>query len=53
MQATVISMSVFAAFFLILGIVAITIYKVKDPKRGGDSDIEDALAISPQEDELD
>ena len=31
-----IAMSVLAAFFLILGIVAITIYKVKDPKRGID-----------------
>jgi len=33
----VISMSVLAAFFLILGIVAITIYKIKDPKRSMDS----------------
>lgn len=32
-HACVIAFSVFAAFFLILGIVAFTIYKVKDPKR--------------------
>lgn len=33
----VISMSVLCAFFLILGIVAITVYKIKDPKRRVDS----------------
>lgn len=33
----VISMSVLCAFFLILGIVAITVYKIKDPKRRTDS----------------
>lgn len=36
-------MSVFAAFFLVLGIVAITIYKIKDPKRKIDMDGEEVL----------
>lgn len=35
--AIVISQSVCAAFFLILAIVAITVYKLKDPKRNVDS----------------
>ena len=33
MHGDVISMSVLSAFFLVLGIVAITVYKIKDPKR--------------------
>ena len=38
MRATVIAMSVFAAFFLLLGIVTITIYKMGDPKRKNSQD---------------
>ena len=30
-------MSVLAAFFLIMGIVAFTVYKVKDPKKNGEN----------------
>jgi len=33
MRATVIAMAVLCAFFLIIGIVAITVYKMADPKR--------------------
>lgn len=36
-------MSVLAAFFLVLGIVAITIYKIKDPKRNMNLDGEEVL----------
>lgn len=38
-----IATSVLAAFFLVLGIVAITIYKIKDPKRGIDMENEEVL----------
>jgi len=36
-------MSVFAALFLVLAIVAITIYKIKDPKRKVDNNYEEVL----------
>jgi len=39
----VIATSVLAAFFLVLGIVAITIYKIKDPKRRIDLENEEVL----------
>ena len=42
-RSLVIATSVLAAFFLVLGIVAITIYKIKDPKRKVDMDGEEVL----------
>ena len=38
-----IASSVMAAFFLVLGIVAITVYKIKDPKRKVDMHSEEVL----------
>ena len=42
-RSNVIASSVLAAFFLVLGIVAITIYKIKDPKRKVDMEGEEVL----------
>ena len=42
-RGNVIASSVMAAFFLILGIVAITVYKIKDPKRKVDMQNEEVL----------
>jgi len=36
-------MSVLAAFFLVLAIVAVTVYKIKDPKHKVDMDGEEVL----------
>ena len=45
----VISMSVLAAFFLILGIVAFTVYKIKDPKRKNAMTIYEDVPSNPTE----
>ena len=45
-SASVIAMSVLAAFFLIMGIVAITVYKLKDPKRQNNANYEEQLVQS-------
>ena len=51
-RSIVISMSVLAAFFLILGIVSFTVYKVKDPKRQIQTQ-EDTIMSAPQQDFMD
>lgn len=40
MRSALIGMSVMAALTLIMGIVAITVYKIKDPKRRSSSEEE-------------